>query len=282
MISAPDYLFLANLLKDESGLALSDSKTYLLESRLVPLAESLGYPDLAALIAALRAKAPAMLIKRVCDAMTTNETLFFRDTTPFKVLQETLLPSAVERARAANRPVRIWCAACSTGQEAYSVAMTVENMRAELGSTQVEIRATDFSTAALQRARAGAYSQLEVQRGLPINNLVKYFREAAGGFEVVPELKSKIRFAEANLLQDFAVHGKFDIIFVRNVLIYFDVASKRDVLERMTTQLYAGGRILLGGSETTLGVTNKLSRDLSMSAPVYVASVEDGMQAVAA
>lgn len=282
MISTVDYLFLANLLKDESGLALNDSKTYLLESRLVPLAESLGYSDLAALVVALRNKPPAMLVKRVCDAMTTNETLFFRDTTPFKVLQETLLPAAVERARAASRAVRIWCAACSTGQEAYSVAMTVENMRAELGSTPVEIRATDFSTAALQRARAGVYSQLEVQRGLPINNLVKYFRESSGGFEVIPELKSKIRFGEANLLQDFAVHGKYDIVFVRNVLIYFDVASKRDVLDRMTAQLYPGGSILLGGSETTLGVTNKLTRDLSVTAPVYVAAVGESLQAVAA
>jgi chemotaxis protein methyltransferase CheR len=270
MISAPDYLFLTNLLKDQSGLALNDSKTYLLESRLVPLAESLGYADLAALVESLRKNPPSMLVKRVCDAMTTNETLFFRDTTPFTVLQQQLMPAAIERARAANRPVRIWCAACSTGQEVYSVAMTVDAMRAELGSTQVEIRATDYSTAALQRARAGVYSQLEVQRGLPVNLLLKHFREAPNGFEVLPELKSRIRFGEANLLEPFAVHGYYDIIFVRNVLIYFDVASKRDVLERMCDQLYPGGSIILGGTETTLGITQKLSRDLSMTAPVYV------------
>ena len=272
MISAPDYQFLANLLKNESGLALSDAKTYLLESRLIPLAESLGYPDLGALVSALRMTPRGTLVKRVCDAMTTNETLFFRDAAPFKALQDQLLPSALERARAAGRAVRIWCAACSTGQEAYSVAMTVETMRAELGSTAVEIRATDFSTAAVQRARAGIYNQLEVQRGLPVNDLLKYFRESSNGFEVMPDLKNRIRFAEANLLEDFAVHGRFDIIFVRNVLIYFDVASKRDVLERMAVQLYPGGRIILGGSETTLGVTGRLSRDLSVPAPVYVSS----------
>lgn len=269
-MNSADYSFLVSLLKNRCGIALDQSKGYLLESRLVPLASSLGYADLSALVHGLRVNPASTLAGRVCDAMTTNETLFFRDMTPFTALQEHLLPAAARRAEAEGRAVRIWSAACSTGQEPYSMAMIIEASANKLGGVPVEIFASDFSPTALARARAGQYSQFEVQRGLAVNNLLRYFREIPEGFEVVPELKRHIKFAEVNLMEDFSFRGKYDIVFIRNVLFYFDVAAKKDVLERIARQLYAGGSVVVGGTESTLGITEKLVRDPSMSAPVYV------------
>ncbi|MBC8088926.1 MAG: protein-glutamate O-methyltransferase CheR [Phycisphaerae bacterium] len=267
-----DYSFLVSLLRKQTGISLTDDKAYLLESRLIPLATSLGHADLPTLVHELRKNPGAILAHRVCDAMTTNETLFFRDTAPFTALSDHLLPAASERARTEGRAVRIWSAACATGQEAYSMSMTAESLAAKLGDVAVEILATDFSPTALARARAGTYSQFEVQRGLPINNLLRYFRESSDGFTVSDELKRRIKFSEVNLLHDFSHHGKFDIVFIRNVLIYFDVSAKQDVLERIARQLHPGGTVVLGGTETTLGITSKLTRHATLVAPVYVAA----------
>lgn len=260
MITPEDYAFIANLLKVHSGLSLGDGKAYLLESRLPPVATSLGYADLPALFRALRAGAPQSVVKAVCDAMTTGETLFFRDTAPFTVFREMLLPSALQRARESRRAVRIWCAACSTGQEPYSLAMTLADMQADLSGTPVEIVATDYSAHAVARAREGVYNQFEVQRGLPVQNLVKYFQPAAQGFQIKPELRQSIRFEEINLLKPFPATWQFDIVFCRNVLIYFDTATKKDVLDRMSRLLFRGGAVLLGGTESTLGVTESLTK----------------------
>ena len=269
MISADDYRFLSEMLYRESGLSLGAGKDYLLESRLPPVAVTYGYADLTALIAGLRRGAPSTVVKSVCDAMTTGETLFFRDGTPFKVFKEQLLPEAVTHARAAGRPVRIWNAACSTGQEAYSVAMMVEEASASLGTTRVEIVATDYSTPTLARARAGLFNQFEVQRGLPVQLLVKHFTKTDKGFQISEALRRRITFQEHNLLSSMAGHGQFDIIFIRNVLIYFDIATKKDVLERLAKQLRPTGCLLLGGTENTLGVTDRLVRQAGMPAPIY-------------
>ncbi len=270
MISADDYRFLSDLLRTTSGLSLGAGKEYLLESRLPPVAQQSGHADIAALVRTLRLRRNSALVKSVCDAMTTGETLFFRDQTPFTVFKDTLLPEAAARARLAGRPVRVWSAACSYGQEVYSLAMIVEDQRAALGSTTVEFLATDFNPASVARARQGAFNQLEVQRGLPVQQLVKYFSKIGDQFYVKDSLRARTQFKEHNLLEPATAHGLFDVIFLRNVLIYFDVDTKRDVLERLQRQLVPGGSLVLGGTENTMGVTEKLVRRPGCPAAVYL------------
>ena len=260
MIAPDDYRFLADLLKRGSGLALGDGKEYLLESRLPPVATRFGLADLPALVGALRTRSTPDLVKAVCDAMTTGETLFFRDNAPFQALEKQLIPEILPRARAQGRAIRIWCAACSTGQEPYSIAMIMDQMKGVLGTTRVEIVASDYAAPTLARAKEGIYNQFEVQRGLPVQLLVKHFKQVPAGFQVTDALRNSITFREQNLLQPFTALGTFDVVFVRNVLIYFDSNTKRDVLERIARQLTPGGTVLLGGTENTLGLTDALVR----------------------
>lgn len=269
MITADDYAFLSDLLRKNSGLALGPGKEYLLQSRLPPVAATFGHGNLPALFAALRRGAPEGVIKSVCDAMTTGETLFFRDTSPFVVFKETLLPEAVARARAAGRGVRIWCAACSTGQEPYSVAMTVAQMEPQLAGIRIEILATDYSSPTVARAREGIFSHFDVQRGLPVQLLVKHFKQVSGGYQIADSLRRGVTFQQGNLLHSFATLGLFDIVFCRNVLIYFDTSTKREVMERIAKQIHPGGCVLFGGAESTLGITEVLSRQTGLAAPVY-------------
>ncbi|MCC7053398.1 MAG: protein-glutamate O-methyltransferase CheR [Gemmatimonadaceae bacterium] len=260
MISSDEYSFLAGLLHRHSGLSLGAGKEYLLESRLPPVAATYGHADVNALVAALRQAPPAALVKHVCDAMTTNETLFFRDGKPFAALEREILPQAAARARAEKRPLRIWCAASSTGQEPYSIAMIVAQAERLLGGVPVEITATDYSAAALARAKAGVYNQFEVQRGLPVTLLVKHFTQVPEGFALKPEIRDRVRFQEINLLDPFPAFWQFDIVFCRNVLIYFDVATKKDVIDRIARTMVRGGCLFLGGTESTLGVTDSVLR----------------------
>jgi chemotaxis protein methyltransferase CheR len=261
MITPGDYAFLETLLKKYSGLSLGPGKEYLLESRLPPVAATYGHADVPALIAHLRKGPPAApLVKHVCDAMTTNETLFFRDSKPFVALEKEILPAAAQRARALGRPVRIWCAASSTGQEPYSIAMIVAQTEHLFAGTKVEITATDFSAAALSRAKAGIFNQFEVQRGLPIQLLMKYFTPVPEGYAIKPEIRQRVSYQEINLLDPFPAHWQFDIIFCRNVLIYFDVPTKKDVIDRMARLLAPKGSLFLGGTESTLGITDSVVR----------------------
>jgi chemotaxis protein methyltransferase CheR len=282
MISVEDYHFLSELLRKNSGLALGPGKEYLLQSRLPPVAATFGFPNLPALFTALRRGAAPAVVKSVCDAMTTGETLFFRDGSPFQVFRETLLPEALARARAAGRGIRIWCAACSTGQEAYSVAMTVAQMEPQLAGSRVEILATDYSSATVARARNGIFSHFDVQRGLPVQLLVKHFKQVPDGYQISESLRRQVTFQEHNLLTSFAGFGAFDIIFCRNVLIYFDTNTKRDVMERIARQVHAGGCVLLGGAESTLGITETRTRQAGLPAPVYRRAADAGsLRAVA-
>jgi chemotaxis protein methyltransferase CheR len=261
MITPDEYTFLETLLKKHSGLALGPGKEYLLESRLPPVAVTYGHADVNALIAAMRRSTPpAPLVKHVCDAMTTNETLFFRDNKPFVALEKDILPAAAQRAREQGRPLRIWCAASSTGQEPYSIAMIVAQTEHLLGGVKVEITATDFSAAALARAKAGIYNQFEVQRGLPIQLMMKYFAQVPEGYAIKPEIRQRVTYQEINLLDPFPSFWQFDIIFCRNVLIYFDVPTKKDVIDRMSRLLTRGGSLFLGGTESTLGITDSVVR----------------------
>lgn len=269
MIAADDYRFLKDFLYQHSGLSLGTGKDYLLESRLPPVAATFNIAGLPALVSRLRAGATQSLVKAVCDAMTTGETLFFRDTTPFTVFRESLLPEAVARARQKARPVRIWCAACSTGQEPYSVSMILDQETKQMGGVRADILATDYSSPTIARAASGVFNQFEVQRGLPIQLLLKYFTKVEHGFQANPTLRKCITFREGNLLKPFTDAGAFDIIFIRNVLIYFDQATKKDVLERLARQLVPGGCLILGGTENTIGVTDALARQANCPAPVY-------------
>jgi chemotaxis protein methyltransferase CheR len=249
-----DFDFVAHLVRDRSGLVLSADKTYLVESRLSPIARRDGFPSIDELISALRVRRDGRLIDTVVDAMTTNETFFFRDKTPFDIFETIVLPDLVARKRGGT--IRIWCAAASTGQEPYSLAMIADAMAPRLGGCKLEILGTDISERCLEKAKAGTFTQFEVQRGLPVQMLVKHFKKDGEVWKIDDRLKANIRFRPMNLLDDFRGLGRFDAIFCRNVLIYFDAQTKKQVLERMSSQVEGPGFLFLGAAETVLGVTD--------------------------
>ena len=249
-----DYDYLRKLLKERSGLVLSADKQYLVESRLLPLARKVGAPHLSELVAKLKAPGAEPLIVDVVEAMTTNESFFFRDKIPFEHFREFMVPSLL-KARAARRSIRIWCAAASTGQEPYSLAMILKEMAAQVSGWRIEIIATDLSNEVLEKARAGLYSQFEVQRGLPVQMLVKYFTQAGETWQISPEIKAMVQYRPLNLLVDFSHLGSFDVVFCRNVLIYFDHVTKVGVLERLARITEADGYLVLGAAETVVGLT---------------------------
>jgi chemotaxis protein methyltransferase CheR len=248
-----DYEFLRKLLKERSGLDLSADKQYLLESRLIPLARKAGVPGLPELVQKLRGGAEPM-IADVVEAMTTNETFFFRDKVPFDHFKGTIMPAMLQ-ARAGRRSLRIWCAASSTGQEPYSIAMCLKELGAALTGWRVEIIATDLSQGVLEKSRAGLFSQFEVQRGLPIQLLVKHFTQTGELWQLNADIRAMVQFRQLNLLQDFSNLGVFDIIFCRNVLIYFDQNTKTNVFGRLAKVIEPDGFLMLGAAETVVGLT---------------------------
>ncbi|MGX1318522.1 chemotaxis protein methyltransferase CheR [Bradyrhizobium sp. USDA 377] len=249
-----EYEYLRKFLKDNSGLDLSADKQYLIESRLLPLARKAGLSGIAELVQKLQAGSRT-LITDVVEAMTTNETFFFRDKVPFDHFRDTIMPEII-KARAGKRSVRIWCAAGSTGQEPYSLAMSLKEMGAALTGWRVEIIATDLSQEVLEKAKAGVYSQFEVQRGLPIQMLVKYFKQIGETWQINPELRAMIQHRQLNLLHDFSQLGTFDVIFCRNVLIYFDQDTKINIFNRLARQIEPDGFLVLGAAETVVGLTD--------------------------
>jgi len=253
-VNSPDYEYLRKLLKERSGLDLSADKQYLIESRLLPLARKAGLSGIPELVQKLQGGS-SVLITSVVEAMTTNETFFFRDKVPFDHFRDTIMPEVL-KARAARRSVRIWCAAGSTGQEPYSLAMTLKEMGAALTGWRVEIIATDLSQEVLEKAKAGVYSQFEVQRGLPIQMLMKYFKQTGETWQINPELRAMIQHRQLNLLQDFSHLGTFDVIFCRNVLIYFDQETKINIFNRLARQIEPDGFLVLGAAETVVGLTD--------------------------
>jgi chemotaxis protein methyltransferase CheR len=253
-VTPADYDYLRKLLKERSGLVLSADKQYLVESRLLPLARKIGAPHLSDLVMKLKAPGAEPLIVDVVEAMTTNESFFFRDKIPFEHFRDYMLPNLL-KARAARRSLRIWCAAASTGQEPYSLAMILKEMAVQLAGWRFEIIATDLSNEVLEKARAGLYSQFEVQRGLPIQFLMKYFTQAGETWQIAPEIRAMVQYRPLNLLADFTHLGSFDIVFCRNVLIYFDQPTKIGVLERLARMTEQDGYLVLGAAETVVGLT---------------------------
>jgi chemotaxis protein methyltransferase CheR len=256
-MNGDEFDILSNLVKERSGLVLTRDKAYLLESRLLPVVRKWQLKTLAELAAAVRGHADAGLVRAVVEAMTTNESFFFRDVKPFDQFKAFVLPHLL-RSRASTRAIRIWSAACSSGQEPYSLAMILTEQRALLSNWRIEILATDLSTEILEKAQAGLYSQFEVQRGLPIQLLVKYFKQQGDRWQIDPAIRAMVNFRQLNLLDDFAALGRFDVIFCRNVLIYFDQPTKTLVLNRLSRQMAPDGHLYLGGAETVLGITDKL------------------------
>jgi chemotaxis protein methyltransferase CheR len=250
-----DYDFLRKRLKERSGLVLSADKQYLVESRLLPVARKAGFAGLGELVDALRLGNAEALMTEVVEAMATNESYFFRDKIPFDQFRSTIMP-ALLAARQNTRTIRIWCAAASTGQEPYSLAMSLREMGRELAGWHIEIAASDLSNEVLEKARQGVYSQFEVQRGLPIQLLIKYFAQAGDVWQIAPEIRAMVKFRQLNLLSDLSVMGRFDLIFCRNVLIYFDQQTKIDVLNRLARITASEGYLVLGSAETVVGLTD--------------------------
>jgi chemotaxis protein methyltransferase CheR len=253
-VTPPDYEYLRKLLKDQSGLDLSADKQYLIESRLVPLSRKAGLQGIPDLVQKMKTGSQS-LVAQVVEAMTTNETFFFRDKIPFDHFRQAIMPEVL-KARAARKSIRIWCAAGSTGQEPYSLAMCVKEMESQLAGFRVEIIATDLSQEVLEKSRAGLYSQFEVQRGLPIQLLVKYFKQTGEFWQINPDIRAMVQHRQLNLLHDFAQLGTFDIIFCRNVLIYFDQDTKINIFNRLARQIEGDGFLVLGAAETVVGLTD--------------------------
>lgn len=253
----PDnFLFLCDLLYQRSGLVLSEAKTYLVEARLTPFVRRLGIGGLDELIRTVQLKKDEKLIREITDAMTTNESFFFRDGTPFKIFKEDVLPKLLA-ARSETKKIRIWSAACSMGQEPYTIAMLLKEEGAKVRDYRFDIIGTDISDEVLKKARDGFYTQFEVQRGLPIQLLVKYFtKEGENRWQICREIREMITYRYLNLLDDFSALGPFDVVFCRNVLIYFDQPTKVRVLERISKIMTSDSVLFLGGAETVIGVTD--------------------------
>ena len=249
---------LAALLKARSGLVIGPDKTYLLETRLAAILKREKLRDLNALAEHLRRPGTDPLAREVVEAMTTNESFFFRDDKPFQHFRNQALPR-LHAARPPGTPIRVWSAAASSGQEAYSLAMILAETRAQFGQRKVEILGTDLARDQLARAREALYTQFEVQRGLPVQMLMRYFRKEDANWRVTEPVRSVPQFREWNLLGDLRPLGRFDVVFCRNVLIYFDQPTKTRVLQAIAAQIAPDGVLYLGGAETVLGITNRFA-----------------------
>jgi chemotaxis protein methyltransferase CheR len=250
-----DYDYLRKCLRERSGLVLAADKQYLVESRLLPVARSAGFANLGDLVRALMLGNADALMTAVVEAMMTHESFFFRDKIPFDHFKQTVMPALIE-ARKSLRTIRIWCAAASTGQEPYSLAMCLKELEPKIAGWRIEILATDLGNDVLEKARQGLYSQFEVQRGLPIQLLIKHFKQVGELWQLAPAIRAMVKYQQVNLLSDFSRLGRFDLIFCRNVLIYFDTETKIGVLNRLARLMAGDGYLVLGSAETVVGLTD--------------------------
>ena len=250
-----DFQFLSTLIKQSSGLVLTEDKSYLLESRLMPVARKRGLKGLDELVDTLRSHNEEALVQEVTEAMTTNESFFFRDIKPFDLFRDQVIPQLLKSC-SDKRAFRVWCAAASSGQEPYSLAITLMEQAHKLAGWRTEILGTDISRDILEKAKSGLYSQFEVQRGLPIQLLLKHFEKKDDMWQASSALRTMVQYKELNLLGDMQGMGKFDVVFCRNVLIYFDQETKGQVLEKISKQMTPDGVLFLGGAETVLGISD--------------------------
>lgn len=257
-MKSEDFELLSGLLKQRSGLVLSKDKAYLLETRLTPLARQHGFKSLDDLVHEIRLNKPEDVLTQITEAMTTNESMFFRDRRPFEQFRKVVLPGMM-RARTTSRRIRVWSAGCSSGQEPFSLCFLIREAGEMLADWQLDITATDISAEMLNKAKAGLYTQFEVQRGLPIMMLIRYFHQIDEKWQIDPSIRAMVKFRLYNLLESPESLGIFDVVLCRNVLIYFDQETKARVLNSIADQLAEDGVLYLGAAETVLGVTDRFS-----------------------
>jgi chemotaxis protein methyltransferase CheR len=264
-VTAAAFEWVCMVVQSDAAIELAPGKEYLVESRLAPLARRTGLPDVNAFVAQVRSSGDRRARDTIVDALTTNETSWFRDGGPFTAFEKEILP-ALRKDRAASRSIQVWSAACSTGQEPYSLAMLAKE---GLDGWRCQITATDLSPTVLAQARLGTYSQIEINRGLPANKLVTHFNRQGMRWSVNEDLRRMITFKEMNLARPFPPMGQFDVIFLRNVLIYFSVQTRREILKRALAVCRPDGYLVLGGAETTLGVDDNWARVAMGRTSVY-------------
>ena len=258
-VKAEDFNYIADLVRKQTGIVLETGKEYLVESRLAPMARREGFGSLQELVARLRVGSGNGLGRRITEALTTNETLFFRDIAVFDAFTKSMMPSLLAK-RAQERKLNIWCAACSSGQEPYSLAMLIREELPQVAGWTLRLLASDLSTEMIRRAQAGRYTQLEINRGLPARYLVRYFSRDNLDWEISPSIRRAVEFFQHNLTEPWPPLPPMDVIFLRNVLIYFDVETKKQILKKVARSLRADGFLVLGGAETTLQISDLFER----------------------
>jgi len=257
-MKSEDFELLSGLLKQRSGLVLSKDKAYLLETRLTPLARQHGFKSLDDLVQDIRLNRPEAILTQITETMTTNESMFFRDRRPFDQFRKVVLPGMM-RARASSQRIRVWSAGCSSGQEPFSLCLLIREAGEMLAEWQFDVTATDISAEMLNKAKVGLYTQFEVQRGLPIMMLIRYFKQIDEKWQIDQSIRAMVKFRLFNLLESPESLGIFDVVLCRNVLIYFDQETKARVLNSIADQLAEDGVLYLGAAETVLGVTDRFS-----------------------
>jgi chemotaxis protein methyltransferase CheR len=266
-----DFQVIRRLLQERSAIVLEAGKEYLVETRLAPIVRELNLNSIGELIAQLvaqRCQPGNGLYRQIVEAMVTTESSFFRDHHPFEALRNTVIPDLINRRRAERR-LHIWCAASSTGQEPYSIALLLREHFAELAGWQISLLASDLSRQVLERAREGRYRQIEVNRGLPAALLVKYFEQHGTEWQLKPAIRGMVDFQEINLARAWPALPRMDLVLIRNVMIYFDVETKKSILGRLTRLLRPDGYLLLGGAETTLNLDDSYRRVEPLKAGFY-------------
>jgi chemotaxis protein methyltransferase CheR len=267
-INADDFEFVRTMVRAQAGIILEPGKEYLVESRLLPLAKREGFASIEELVAKTRAPLGNGLTQKIVDSMTTNETTFFRDVEPFEALRKFVLPELIERNKQTRR-LSIWYAASSTGQEPYSVSMLIQEHFPQLLSWDLQQLATDISPSVLARAREGKYGQVEINRGLPANYLVKYFSKQGNEWQLKESIRKMVRFQELNLIRPWPTMADADIVMIRNVMIYFDIEAKKQILGRIRRILRPTGYLFLGGAETTMNLDDSFVRQQYERAGCY-------------
>ncbi len=267
-IDAVDFNYVRKLVRKQSAIVLDDHKAYLIEARLAPLVRRQGCTSIRELLRGLRDRPPNRLHRQVVEAMTTNETSFFRDRRPFDALKNPIIPALMEK-RDGTRALNIWCGACSSGQEPYSIAMLLREHFPSLVTWDVRLLGTDLSTEVLEKAKAGCYSKMEVNRGLPITLLTKYFENVGFEWRIREVIRQRVEFRPMNLIERWPPMPAMDIVFLRNVLIYFDLETRRKILGQIRQILRPDGYLFLGTAETTMNLDEAYERVVFEEAVCY-------------
>lgn len=264
-----DYQYICKLLRDRSAIVLDDGKQYLVETRLAPMVRQLGLESISDLVQQVRSQGFSNgLATRIIEAMVTSETSFFRDHVPFEAMRTVVLPDLIER-RKAERRLALWCAASATGQEPYSLAILMKEHFPQLEGWQVTFIASDLSSECLQRCREGLYSQIEVNRGLPAQLLLRHFKQQGNRWQLSADIRARVRFEQINLADRWPPLPRLDLVLLRNVMIYFDVDTKKRILGRIAQLLRPDGYLLLGGAETTINLDEAYRRVETIKTSVY-------------